>query len=179
MGGIIMIKRPLKEQTAFHGYHTKEHQPTPEEFPTMNRGTTSGRRESLMPASKMNEGRVGAGLAPSRKTRVVDKTLKPVQPSTWTMRADRREQLRRRRGHTYTMLVPRTLAQTGMPATSGRIRTMRHGQQGNGGSPVSLRSRRHGRGRGFFARVLALLVVLGIGAVRVNFALASPAFGGQ
>jgi len=138
---MIMIKKPLKEQTAFHGYHTKEHH-----------------------------------VETNIRTRVVDKTIKPVQPSTWTMRADRREQLRRRRGHTYTMLVPRTLAQTGMPATSGRRRTMRHVQQHNGGSPVPLRSRGHGRRRGFFARVLALLVVLVIGAVGVNFALTSPAF---
>lgn len=136
-----MMKKPLKEQTAYHGYHTKEHH-----------------------------------IETNIRRRVVDKTIKPVQPSTWTMRADRREQLRRRRGHTYTMLVPRTLAQTGMPATSGRRRTMRHVQQHNGGSPVPLRSRRHGSCRGFFARVLALLVVLVIGAVGVNFALTSPAF---
>lgn len=158
-------KKPLKEQTAFHGYHMKKHPLPPEET----------RPESLKSASKMG---VGAVSQASVRARVVVKTPKPVQPSTWNMLADRREQLRRRHGkaHTYTVLVPRTLAQTGTSASSGRMRAIRNSQLQPNGSPVPVRSGQRRRRRGFFARVLAFLVVLVIGVFGVNFALTSPAF---
>ncbi len=159
MGRVMKEMKPIKEQKAFHNYHTKE-------YPLSTEEEAISRRESLKSGNF--------------RARVVVKTPQPVPPSTWTMRADRREQLRRRRGHTYTALVPRTLAQTGMPASSGRMRAVRAmrltQQQHNAGSPVPVRSGRRGRRGGFFARVLALLVVLVIGVVGVNFALTNPAF---
>jgi len=159
MGRVMKEMKPIKEQKAFHNYYTKEHPLSTEE-------------EAISRSESLKSGNFRA--------RVVVKTPQPVQPSTWAMRADRREQLRRRQGHTYTMLVPRTLAQTEMSASSGRIRAVRAmrlaQQQHNGSSPVPVRSGRHGRRRGFFAKVLALLVVLVIGVLGVNFALTSPAF---
>jgi hypothetical protein len=156
MGRVIKEMKPIKEQKAFHNYYTREHPLSTEE-------EIINRREPLKSGNF--------------RARVVVKTPQPVPPSTWTMRADRQEQVRRRRGHTYTALVPRTLAQTGMPASSGRMRAMRLAQQQhNGGSPIPVRSGRRGRRAGFFARVLALLVVLAIGVVGVNFALSNPAF---
>ncbi len=156
MGRVIKEMKPIKEQKAFHNYYTREHPLSTEE-------ETINRREPLKSGNF--------------RARVVVKTPQPVPPSTWTMRADRQEQVRRRRGHTYTALVPRTLAQMEMPASSGRMRAMRLAQQQhNGGSPIPVRSGRRGRRAGFFARVLALLVVLVIGVVGVNFALSNPAF---
>jgi len=159
MGRVMKEMKPIKEQKAFHNYHTKE-------YPLSTEEEAISRRESLKSGNF--------------RARVVVKTPQPVPPSTWTMRADRREQLRRRRGYTYTMLVPRTLAQTGMPASSGRMRAVQAmrlaQQQHNADSPVPVRSGRRGRRGGFFARVLALLVVLVIGVVGVNFALTNPAF---
>lgn len=151
--------KPIKEQKAFHNYHTKERPLSTEE-------------EAISRSESLKSGNFRA--------RVVVKTPQAVQPSTWTVRADRREQLRRRQGHTYTVLMPRTLAQTGLSASSGRMRAVQAmrlaQQQRNGSSPVPVRSGRHGRRGGFFARVLALLVVLVVGVVGVNFALTNPAF---
>jgi hypothetical protein len=149
-----MEKRLLKEQKGFHSYHTNSHV-----------GASGG-----MMNSARTEPRVPA------RARVVVKSPKPVPASTWTMRADRRAQLRRRPGETYTVLVPRTL-QADMTASSGRLRAIRQAQlRQSGTTPVPVRSGRYRRRSGFFARVLALLVVLAIGAVGVNFALTSTGF---
>lgn len=158
----MIEKKPLKEQTAFHGYYVKRRSLPPEEAAGEVRKRESS--PNVMTAHS--------------RARVVVTKPKPVQPSTWNMRADRREQLRRRQTqtNTYTVLVPRTLAQTGTSASSGRMRAIRASQLPPNGSQVPVRSRQHGRRRGFFARMLAFLLVLAISVFGAHFALTSPAF---
>lgn len=147
-----MEKKLLKEQRGFHGYHT-----------------AVSRSEPLRTVQKGRE-----PLSRGTHTRKVVKSPRPVPASTWTMRADRRAQLRRRPGETYTVLVPRSLIQTGVPVSSGRMQALRRSSV----TPVPVRSG-HGRRKGFFARLLALLLVLTIAVIGVNFALTSPGFSVQ
>jgi len=72
-------------------------------------------------------------------------------------------------------MTPRTLAQTGVQASSGQMRALKRLPQYHA-SPVPVRSGRHGKNRNFFLRLLALfalLVVVGFGA---NFVLTGAAF---
>src|SRR5215831_4054761 len=171
-----MGKRLLKEQTGFHGYHTNNHAEVAKSDslkPAPGRGVMNQAR----PATSEQRRGVPSPARANTRARVVVKTPQPVPASTWTMREDRRAQLRRRPGETYTVLVPRTLVQSGAPASSGRMRAIRQAQlQHSSASPIPVRSGRNGRRRGFFARMLALLVVVAMGVIGVNFALTSQGF---
>ena len=157
------VMKQLKEQTAFHGYHTKKR---PAEVGERAASET-GRRDAS-----------SAVMTAQVRKRVVVMTPEPVQPSTWNALADRRAQLRRAHGTAYvsTMQVPRTLAQTGMSASSGRMQAVPRAPLPPASSHIPVRSGRRRPHRSFFAKLLAFLAIAAIGVFGVNFALTSPAF---
>ncbi len=100
-----------------------------------------------------------------------------VLPMAGDRYVHRRNQLYSARGRqqTHTHLTPRTLAQTGVPASSGQIRAIKRLPQYHS-SPIPVRSGRRKRGGNVLLRLFALfalLVMVGLGA---NFALTGAAF---
>jgi hypothetical protein len=81
----------------------------------------------------------------------------------------------RARKQTYTHLTPRTLAQTGVAASSGQRRALNRLPQHHS-SPIPVRSGRRGRNRNVLLRLLALFAVLVVVAIGANFALTGTAF---
>lgn len=119
----------------------------------------------------------------SRSSRRVVTVPEADPAAAWNTFAQRQERIRRDRERmqprprTYVRMASRTFAQTGMRATSGRMRAVRRLPQSHS-SPVPIRSGRGGQTgrRGFFWRLLSLfsiLIVLGLGT---GFALTSNAF---
>jgi hypothetical protein len=101
---------------------------------------------------------------------------------TFTQRQERlrQERMQRERAklRTYVHMTPRTLAQTGVRATSGRIKAVRRLPQSHSvqGAPIPTRSGRRAKGRGLLWRILALFAMLVILALGTGFALTSNAF---
>ncbi|MFL5626731.1 MAG: cell division protein FtsQ/DivIB [Ktedonobacteraceae bacterium] len=154
-------KRQPQEQIATHVYR----RPVVSSAPHLGAGRHRAPAETPVAAENV-----------SSRQRVVT-TLDTVQPSAGERYVHRRNQLysARARRQTYTHMTPRTLAQTGVRASSGQMRAIKRLPQYHA-SPVPVRSGRHGKNRNFFLRLLALfalLVVLGIGA---NFVLTGAAF---
>jgi POTRA domain, FtsQ-type len=82
---------------------------------------------------------------------------------------------RQARWQTHTRLTPRTLAQTGVPPSSGQMRAVKRLPQSRLSS-IPVRSGQRKRGRNVLLKLFALfalLVMLGLGA---NFALTGAAF---
>ena len=106
-------------------------------------------------------------------------TMPEADPAAaWNTFAQRQERMRRERArsqpHTYVRMAPRTFAQTGMRASSGRMRAVRRLPQAQS-SPIPTRSGRNGR-RGFFWRLLGLLSILLALSLALGFALTGNAF---
>ncbi len=132
-------------------------------------------RRRAAPADLQSVRSKAAGRASPRQ-RVVTMPAE-VPPTAGDRYVQRRNQLysARAQQQTYTHLTPRTLAQTGVPASSGQIRAVKRLPQYHP-SPIPLRSGRSSRGRNVLLRLLALfalLLVVGLGA---NFALTSATF---
>lgn len=101
--------------------------------------------------------------------------------AAWNTFSQRQEQLRRQRQErarpkTYVKMASRTLAQTGVRATSGRIKAVRRLPQSQS-APIPARSGRVGmKRRGWFWRLLGLFAIAVIVALGAGFALTSNAF---
>ena len=119
----------------------------------------------------------------SRPSRRVVTVPEADPAAAWNTFAQRQERMRRERERvqprprTYVRMASRTFAQTGMRATSGRIKAVRRLPQAHS-SPVPTRSGRGGgQGRrGFFWRLFSLFSILIILSLGTGFALTSNAF---
>lgn len=118
--------------------------------------------------------------APRTLRRVV--TVPTADPAVaWNTFSQRQERLRRERQErarpkTYVNMASRTLAQTGIRATSGRIKAVHRLPQSQS-APIPTRSGRVDvKRRGWFWRLLGLFAIVGIVALGAGFALTSNAF---
>ncbi len=91
---------------------------------------------------------------------------------------DRRNQLysARARPQAHPKPRPRTLAQTGLPASSGQMRAIKRPLPRYHASPVPVRSgRNRGRRGGFLWKVLGIFALLAVVVLGASFAMTSPA----
>jgi cell division septal protein FtsQ len=135
---------------------------------------TEEKRQSVR--SRAPEERASPADQASKRQRVVT-TPDEVPPMAGDRYVQRRNQLysARARRQTYTHLTPRTLAQTGVPASSGQMRAVKRLPRYHP-SPIPVRSGRRGRGRNVLWRLLALFTLLALVGLGANFALSGAAF---
>jgi hypothetical protein len=158
-------KKQLPEQMALHSYR----HPVP--VRALDIQPSASRREVYR-----EERRKERSEASYTSQRVV--TVPEADPSTaWNTFSARRKQMRseRLRPQTYVKTAPRTFAQTGMWASSGRMRAVRE-QSAHISSPVPMRSGRMGRKRNFFWRLVSALFIGMLIILAVNFSLTSTTF---
>ena len=106
-------------------------------------------------------------------------TIPEADPSTaWNTFAQRQEQMRRARAkpQKYIEMAPRTFAQTGMRASSGRIKAVHRSLPTYHSSPIPTRSGRRAGRRGWIWKILSLFACCVLIVLAVNFALTSNAF---
>jgi cell division septal protein FtsQ len=106
-------------------------------------------------------------------------TIPEADPSTaWNTFAQRQEEMRRARAkpQKYIEMAPRTFAQTGMRASSGRIKAVRRSLPTYHTSPIPTRSGRRAGRRGWIWKVLSLFAICVLLVLAANFALTSNAF---
>lgn len=106
-------------------------------------------------------------------------TVPESDPSTaWNDFAQRQEQRRRARARPqrYVESAPRTYAQTGTWASSGRIRAVERVLPQYHSSPIPTRSGRYGARRSFWWKLLSMFAVVMVMLLAINFALTSNAF---
>ncbi|MGI9057676.1 MAG: cell division protein FtsQ/DivIB [Ktedonobacteraceae bacterium] len=168
-------KRQLREQIATHTYR----------HPTASASRPAPRRKTVDEAAQRAL-HTQRAVAPSRleapRQRQV-KQLDQVQPKAGEQFVHRRNQLYSARAvpqRPYTRLMPRTLAQSGVPASSGQMRSVHPLQQAQSryhSSPIPVRSGRlQGRRSGFLWKVLGIFALLVLVILGANFALTSTAF---
>ena len=108
--------------------------------------------------------------------RVVSMPRETARPVRW---ADRHANKRNANGerHAKSRTVKRTLAQTGVPASEGRVRFVRPMPRQSNATHIPARSGRQKlQSRGFVGRMLFIVALLAIGIVGVGFALSSTNF---
>ena len=137
--------------------------------------TRVGARE----ARSGGEGLYGRPPVPRTLMRVVTIPEQPVQPTPSHVLAERRQRLRSRHGKpaAYTVMVQRSLSQTDVTPSNGRMRAIRPEQlqPRHNDSHIPVRSGRRRRRGAFVAKLLGFFAVLVIAVLGVNFALTSPA----
>ena len=176
-------KRQQREQIASHTYKrpaVAAHSAHAVSAAPRRRVTDDAAQKALYTA------RAGTPLRPETGPQRRVKQLDRVQPTAGEEFVHRRNQIYSARASspTYNARVkPRTLAQTGIPASSGQIRAIpahkalpRHHS-----SPVPVRSGRYsertqGRRKSIFWRVVGLFASLAIVVLGASFALTSTAF---
>jgi len=113
------------------------------------------------------------------RVRVVTMPEQPVRPTPSHVLAERRQRLRSRHGKpaAYTIMVQRSLSQTDVTPSNGRMHTGRPEQlqSRHNDSHIPVRSGRRRRRGAFVAKLLGFFAVLVIAVLGVNFALTSPA----
>ncbi|GAC1377894.1 MAG: hypothetical protein NVS4B7_02460 [Ktedonobacteraceae bacterium] len=114
------------------------------------------------------------------RRRVVTKPT-VIQPDAGDRFVARRNQMysTRAKAPTYTNMVPRTLAQTGVRAASGQMRVIKRLPQYHAfpASPIPIRSgRRSAQHSGLLWKILGAFVLLMVVGISANFALTSTAF---
>jgi len=118
-------------------------------------------------------------LVPRTRVRVVTMPEQPVRPTPSHVLAERRQRLRSRHGKpaAYNIMVQRSLSQTDVTPSSGRMHTGRPEQlqPRHNDSHIPVRSGRRRRRGAFVAKLLGFFAVLVIAVLGVNFALTSPA----
>lgn len=132
--------------------------------------------------SRRNDSSVGARnkewATPRTQRRV--STVPAADPSAaWNTFSQRQEERRRSRARPvhYTEMVPRTYAQTGMRASSGRIPAVRRlPQYTDNAPPIPVRSGRTASRRGLFWRIVAFLFGIVAIVLALTFAFTSNAF---
>jgi cell division septal protein FtsQ len=112
-------------------------------------------------------------VAPNATGRRVTAPHQAVQPLSW---AERHERFRNPQVEqpVQARLVPRTFAQTGVPAPTGQKRISKVSPRQRAGSTIPTR-RKRGISR-FWRRLFGLLIVLVVIGGGINFALTSPTF---
>ncbi|MBV8823108.1 MAG: FtsQ-type POTRA domain-containing protein [Ktedonobacteraceae bacterium] len=156
-------KRRLPEQIASHIY-----QPLSPVGPThlARRRREEGMREPEVKRPVM---------ATHKLERAV--TIPQLDPSTaWNTFAQRQAQLRRARAQPqqYTNLIPRAYVQTGMRATSGRVKTVRPLPRSNG-SAIPVRSGRRTAKHGVLHKLLSIFAIGIVLLLMMNFVFGSNA----
>ncbi len=158
-------KKPLREQRANHSYV----QLPDARSQYSERGRNAQRSLRQEPV-----------LEHVRLQRVV--TIPEEDPSlAWNSFAQRQEQLRRARSRPQRYvseaqpIVPRTYAQTGVRATSGRMRAIQRAQQAEV-SPIPTRSGRKQLRKGLLWRILSFFAIVIVVGLAVNFAFTNNAF---
>jgi hypothetical protein len=118
-------------------------------------------------------------LLPRTRVRVVTMPEQPVRPTPSYVLAERRQRLRGRHGKpaAYTVMVQRSLSQTDVTPSNGRMRAIRpeQFQPRHNDSHIPVRSGRRRRRGAFVAKLLGFFAVLVIAVLGANFALTSPA----
>src|SRR6266516_7192578 len=102
-----------------------------------------------------------------------------VQPAAGERYVERRNRMYSSRAGTqvYPSVMPRTLAQTGVPASSGQMGAIKRSLPNYHPSPVPIRSgRRHGRRTGLFWKLFGIFALLLMVILGANFALTITAF---
>lgn len=158
-------KRQLQEQIASHTY-----------------------RRSATPQPALRH-KVADTATPSRPETIRQRQVQQldhVRPAAAEQFVHRRNQLYSARAtpsSQHTRMKPRTLAQTGVPASNGQmraihpVRPMAQGRQQRQGSSVPMRSGRlQGRRSGFLWKVLGIFALLLVIVLPTYFALTSNAF---
>lgn len=157
----------MREQMALHTYKQQVTIEAPKRaLPTMKRGFHEAVTEP--------KPEKGPREAAARSRRVVTVTPQ-VDPSTaWQTFAQRR----RTRSKTQRIArpVPRTLAQTGMRASSGRMKAIRRPLPTRHHSPVPVRSGRQRPRRGFFWKLVGLVALGLCVCLLTGFVLTGSAF---
>ncbi len=164
-GDDMTERKPLREQRAHHSYV---------QLPEI-RSQQSDSRRSAQRASRQEP-----VLEQVRLQRVV--TVPEEDPSlAWNSFAQRQEQLRRARSRPQRYvsearpIAARTYAQTGVRATSGRIRAIQRAQQAEM-SPVPARSGHKELRKGLLWRILSFFAIGIVVVLALNFAFTSNAF---
>lgn len=106
-------------------------------------------------------------------------TVPDADPSrAWNTFSARQKELRqaRTRPQKYVKMAQRTYAQTGMWASSGRMKAVRHANVGRLSSPIPARSGRLVRKRGFLFKLFSLLFAGILCVLAVNFVLTNNTF---
>src|SRR5215472_14132741 len=110
------------------------------------------------------------------RRRVVSMPKEIAQPAHWADRHANKRNINAGR-HTRSKTVKRTLAQTGVPASEGRVRFVRPMPRQAYVTPIPARSgRQKAQSRGFVRRMLLVAALLAIGMVGIGFALSSTNF---
>ncbi len=158
-------KKPLREQRANHSYVQ-----LPEVW---QQQSEHGRKARRTPRQE-------PVLEHVRLQRVV--TIPEEDPSlAWNSFAQRQEQLRRARSRPQRYvseaqpIAARTYAQTGVRASSGRIRAIQRAQQAEA-SPIPARSGRKEFRKGLLWRILSFFAIVVVVVLAINFAFTSNAF---
>ncbi len=164
-GDDMTEKKPLREQRANHSYV---------QLPDARSQYTEHGRKVQRPL------RQEPVLEHVRLQRVV--TVPEEDPSlAWNSFAQRQEQLRRARSRPQRYvseaqpIAARTYAQTGVRATSGRMRAIQRAQQAEV-SPIPARSGRKGLRKGWLWRILSFFAIVVVVVLAVNFAFTNNAF---
>ncbi len=156
----MMKKKNIREQVAFGRYDQVQ--------PEATRHTK--RREVSREESRGN-------IMEQRSLQRVVSVPETDPSKAWNTFAQRQEQ--RRSSHAapqrYVKAIPRTLAQTGTHASSGRMKSVRRPLTHNA-SPVPTRSGRNRARRGFLWKLLGMLAIGAIVVLAASFALTGSAF---
>jgi cell division septal protein FtsQ len=158
-------KKRLPEQMALHTYKRRS---------VVTR--SAGEQLAASKRSYQESRRVVKPEAPRSSQRVV--TVPDADPSSaWNTFAQRQSQMRRARSRpkASVKLAARTYAQTGMWASSGRMRAVRM-KSAQLSSPIPMRSGRGVRKRNFLLRLLGVLIVGVLSVLAVDFVLTSSLF---
>ena len=173
-------KRQQREQIASHSYKRpaiSAHSTHPASAASRRRVVDDAAQQALYTARAGTPSRGETG--PQRRVKQLDR----VQPTAGEQFVHRRNQLYSARASspTYnTRVKPRTLAQTGVPASSGQMRAIHPArkalpQQRNPVVPVRS-GRTQGQRKGFLWKVLGIFAVLAVVVLGASFALTSTAF---
>lgn len=154
-------QQPNKQNIRRYRYHTS----STEVYPI-------ARRRALSQQEKRPE-QQRTYVAPNVTERRVTTPHQAVQPLSW---AERHARLNHRQAQQAPSgrLVPRTFAQTGMPAPVGQRRTSRPLSRQRAGSTVPVR-RKHGIAH-FLRRLFGFLLVLAVIGGGIDIALTNPTF---
>lgn len=154
-------KKPLREQRASYSYGQQERQERQQNKREPLQPPSVSDAEAVRPGNSSNSGYrhepANNDAVQTRKRNVVI-TPQADPSAAWNTFSQRQEERRRARAQPkkYTRLVPRTFAQTGMHASSGRIPAVKRLSQSNS-TPIPTRSGRAVAKRNWFWRLLALL----------------------
>ena len=158
-------KKPLREQRANNSY-----------VQLPNARSQHGENVRQVPRTPRQE----PVLEHVKLQRVV--TVPEEDPSlAWNSFAQRQEQMRRARSRPQSYvsearpIAARTYAQTGLRASSGRIRAVQRAQQAEV-SPIPTRSGRKELRKGLIWRILSFFAIVVVIVLGINFAFTSNAF---